>query len=157
MEEDNSTYIGDTYNEKKSGYGRKVYPNGSVYEGFWYQGKRQGQGRYANNTGKFYSGNYSMGEKDGHGALLKESGTYYIGMWKNGKRFGKGKGKVIKKDGRTIEGEMENGVFKGEVNIRYLNSGKEYRGGYMNDKYHGKGKPFFALIFREIDLTGRET
>ena len=52
--EDNSHYIGDVVDERRTGKGLYVYSNGDVYAGDWKDDKFDGKGIYIFSNGEWY-------------------------------------------------------------------------------------------------------
>jgi hypothetical protein len=88
-------YIGDWKDNKKHGYGIKIYSNKDKYEGYWDNDLRNGKGTYwlcigKNKYRKLYTGDWKNNKKEGHGIYFYKDGSCYDGQWKNNKREGKG-------------------------------------------------------------------
>lgn len=118
-------YEGNWKDNKRHGYGKQTFKNGTTYECMWiddnpsaevkvnfsngdiYQGnirdyKYEGYGKYTyvfSGIG-YYKGYWKNGEKNGH--TVFDNGEIYDGDWKNGKR--NGNGKMNFRDGSIIEG-----------------------------------------------------
>ncbi len=77
-------YIGDWKNNKKEGYGIKVYDNKDKYEGNWKNGLRHGKGTYwvcigKNKFRKLYTGDWYENKKEGLGIFFYDDGSCYDG------------------------------------------------------------------------------
>ena len=93
--ETSEQYIGDWKENKKDGYGIKIYSNKDKYEGYWNNDLRNGKGTYwlcigKNKYRKLYTGDWKNNKKEGHGIYFYKDGSCYDGQWKNNKREGKG-------------------------------------------------------------------
>uniref|UniRef100_A0A7M5WQX5 Uncharacterized protein n=2 Tax=Clytia hemisphaerica TaxID=252671 RepID=A0A7M5WQX5_9CNID len=80
-------YIGHYEENKKTGHGIFIYPNGSRYEGEWKDNKRHGNGTYYYSNGDVYSGDWVQDCRHGNGTYEYFTDQMkYIGMWRKGKR-----------------------------------------------------------------------
>ena len=110
--EESGDYWGDYFLNKRHGFGRLVYSNGSIYEGSFFNDHLTGCGRFMDTNGIVYQGGWKDGDFFQEGVLKKLSkkdketyGDYvlekrckenlnyqyvYTGAWENGKRNGPG-------------------------------------------------------------------
>jgi hypothetical protein len=77
-------YIGDWKNNKKEGYGIKIYDSKDKYEGYWKNDMRHGKGTYwvcigKNKYRKLYTGDWHENKKDGHGIFFYTDGSCFDG------------------------------------------------------------------------------
>ena len=68
-----------------------IYGNVQNYEGEWANDKRSGWGRMTYIDGSFYEGEWKAGVRQGEGILLYPNGNLYEGEWQNDMRHGKGR------------------------------------------------------------------
>ena len=152
-------YSGDWKENKKHGYGIKIYDNKDKYEGYWENDLRNGKGTYwlcigKNKYRKLYTGDWKNNQKEGHGIYFYKDGSCYDGEWKNSKRDGKGlmiyanediyqgSWKEDKKHGHGIlekaNGDKYYGFWncdlkEGQGYYWYSNTGKVYLGEWHED------------------------
>ena len=152
-------YSGDWKENKKHGYGIKIYDNKDKYEGYWENDLRNGKGTYwlcigKNKYRKLYTGDWKNNQKEGQGIYFYKDGSCYDGEWKNSKRDGKGlmiyanediyqgSWKEDKKHGHGIlekaNGDKYYGFWncdlkEGQGYYWYSNTGKVYLGEWHED------------------------
>lgn len=152
-------YTGDWKENKKHGYGIKIYDNKDKYEGYWENDLRNGKGTYwlcigKNKYRKLYSGDWKNNQKEGNGIYFYKDGSCYDGEWKNSKRDGKGLmiyanqdfyegqwkedlkdgyGVLEKKNGDKYYGHWKNGMKEGQGYYYYYTTGKVYLGEWHED------------------------
>ena len=157
--ETSEQYIGDWKENKKDGYGIKIYSNKDKYEGYWSKDLRNGKGTYwlcigKNKYRKLYTGDWKNNKKEGHGIYFYKDGSCYDGLWKNNKRDGKGLmiyanediyegnwkedlkhgyGILEKKCGDKYYGFWNIGKKEGQGYYYYYNTGKIYLGEWHDD------------------------
>ena len=157
--ETSEQYIGDWKENKKDGYGIKIYSNKDKYEGYWNNDLRNGKGTYwlcigKNKYRKLYTGDWKNNKKEGHGIFFYKDGSCYDGLWKNNKRDGKGLmiyanediyegnwkedlkhgyGILEKKCGDKYYGFWNMGKKEGQGYYYYYNTGKIYLGEWHDD------------------------
>ena len=84
----NGYYIGQAFNNKRSGKGKMVYNNGGYNDGEWYNDKFiSGKTKIVYKNGK-YEGGFDNGRKNGYGEEII-NGITYRGNYVNGLRHGK--------------------------------------------------------------------
>ena len=67
-----------------SGYGKRLYSDGSIYEGEFENGVRSGRGAFTNKgDGSKYRGEWKGDKKNGYGACQFSDGTVFKGEWKD--------------------------------------------------------------------------
>ncbi len=137
-------YIGDTDDDKRSGFGRTAMSNGrTAYEGGYKNDSRDGVGVYYYRTGKLcYAGSWKENKRSGLGvAFSSADGSAFIGKWENNESVGIGASFDKNGDlvylGRTTEGKRDG------VGITY-SSEKEtfFVGKYKNGEFSGEGTQF---------------
>jgi hypothetical protein len=70
---------------KRSGFGVRLYADGSKYEGEWNDDKRNGKGVLKFPDGSTYTGEFKDDEMDGIGVKTNpETGEKFEGTWRNG-------------------------------------------------------------------------
>ncbi|EPY27676.1 hypothetical protein AGDE_10647 [Angomonas deanei] len=74
-------YVGSWLRNKRDGYGRMVYPDGSRYLGSWSSDVKSGRGRYTYADGSAYDGEWVAGQKHGHGVHQFTDGSSYVGTF----------------------------------------------------------------------------
>ena len=111
-------YEGETYNNKKSGFGiYYFYSNKNRYEGWWENDLENGNGSLFYHDGSLYIGQWENGKKNGIGTLYYKLGDKYYGNFIDGKKNGKG-------------------LFVSRDNNRFI-------GTFKNDLKHGKGIMYY--------------
>ncbi len=110
---DNTTYIGEFWNEIPSGQGTVIWSDGSIYVGTFNNGMYTGQGTLINSQ-SIYIGEFNQDLRNGFGTILIESGTY-IGDFSNGKL--EGKGVFINRQGKIEEAIFKNNQATGDTLI----------------------------------------
>jgi len=166
-----ATYEGDWQNGMKHGFGTQTLPDGSAYEvefvnnmfvkilsrnteaiaweKQFFDVKREGKkSEEAESKGQKTSrsemreetekpaGN-PYGRKHGKGKYNWANGKTYEGDFQDGKFHGKGK--LIKPNGEAYEGEWQNGIKHGKGKYTWAD-GDSYEGDFQDGKFHGKGK-----------------
>ena len=112
--EDGSLYEGQwSKDNKRTGRGRGVLPDGVFYDGFWIDGKPELLGRFIKPNKDLYEGLIKNGKPNGKGILFNPKGYRYVGFWKDNLKEGQGEE-----------------IFEEKGN---------YRGTFKNDVHHGKG------------------
>lgn len=134
----------------------------AIYEGTWEFGMKNGFGNYLYSSDEYYNGDWKNDEKNGNGFFAFRGGSYN-GQWIKNRAGGRGNLKLA--DGTEFKGRFDNNEFLegtvkypngdeyyGEMknNLRnsedssYINLATKirYKGGYLNDKKHGKGSIF---------------
>merc|ERR1711893_333701 len=82
MGTDEEYYEGEWYADKRSGWGRMYYADGSTYEGEWYDDQRSGQGMLRLPGENRYDGSWKNGKKNGPGKFYYlDKGQVYEGTW----------------------------------------------------------------------------
>lgn len=141
----NQQYIGDWKENKKHGYGIKIYDNKDKYEGYWDNDLRNGKGTYwvcigKNKYRKLYTGDWKNNQKEGHGIFFYKDGSCYDGQWKNSKRDGKGL--MIYSNQDIYEGAWSEDLRHGYGILEKANGDKFY--GYWNkDLKEGQGYYYY--------------
>jgi tRNA A-37 threonylcarbamoyl transferase component Bud32 len=111
-------YEGETYNNKKSGFGiYYFYSNKNRYEGWWENDLENGNGSLFYHDGSLYIGQWENGKQNGIGTLYYKLGDKYYGNFIDGKKNGKG-------------------LFVSRDNNRFI-------GTFKNDLKHGKGIMYY--------------
>ena len=80
-----------------------IYKNGDVYIGGFDECKKFSEGKMLYQNGDVYQGSWWDDVRDGNGVITFQDGDQFDGIWTNNKP---GKGKMIRKKGRTEEGEL---------------------------------------------------
>lgn len=139
-------YSGDWKENKKHGYGIKIYDNKDKYEGYWENDLRNGKGTYwlcigKNKYRKLYTGDWKNNQKEGHGIYFYKDGSCYDGEWKNSKRDGKGL--MIYANEDIYEGSWKEDKKHGHGILEKVNGDKYY--GYWNcDLKEGQGYYWYS-------------
>ena len=138
-------YIGDWKENKKHGYGIKIYDNKDKYEGYWENDLRNGKGTYWLNIGKnkfrkLYTGDWKNNKKEGHGIYFYKDGSCYDGEWKNSKRDGKGL--MIYANQDIYEGHWSENLRHG-YGILEKQNGDKFYGYWYKDKKEGQGYYYY--------------
>ena len=80
----NEKYVGAFKDGAPSGYGKRLYSDGSIYEGEFEYGVRSGRGAFTNKEdGSKYRGEWKGDKKNGYGACQFSDGTVFRGEWKD--------------------------------------------------------------------------
>ena len=139
-------YSGDWKENKKHGYGIKIYDNKDKYEGYWENDLRNGKGTYwlcigKNKYRKLYTGDWKNNQKEGHGIYFYKDGSCYDGEWKNSKRDGKGL--MIYANEDLYQGSWKEDKKHGHGILEKANGDKYY--GYWNsDMKEGQGYYWYS-------------
>ena len=115
--EKGEVYTGDSNMDKKEGFGKMVYADGSWYEGEWRNDLKHGKGKLVNSEGEVYEGDFYEGQKHGRGHFTGKDGSFYAGEFQHGVVSGYGK---------------------------YISDGNIYEGYWEDNMEHGKGKLTFS-------------
>lgn len=106
-------FSGQYRNDRREGFGKKLWPDGSIYEGEWKQDRCHGKGTMTYADGRAYAGDWQAGYYHGYGVFSWPSGDSFAGEFKKGKREGRG-------------------VYRWA-------DGTQYAGTWQSGKKHGKG------------------
>jgi len=101
------TYEGNLINNKREGYGRFIFNDGTIYGGEFSGDKINGKGEIVWGNGDFYEGEFKDGKRTGFGKYKWSNGDIYEGEFIEGNLHGIGK--LIKKDGSEFKGKWSNG------------------------------------------------
>jgi hypothetical protein len=154
---DHSIYKSEWYDGKMSEEGTLMMSNGDVFEGKWKEGCKKFKGIYKFYNGDSLDGEFKTGDYHGKGTYYTKDGKF-SGIFVSSRIETSGLAKLELNEGE-YEGEIEiitrtNREFKklfgydpcdilivhinGKGVFRY-NNGYEYRGSFINGKFHGKG------------------
>tara|TARA_B100001057_G_scaffold153147_1_gene153279 strand:- start:1231 stop:2679 length:1449 start_codon:yes stop_codon:yes gene_type:complete len=131
------TYEGNLINNKREGYGRFIFNDGTIYEGEFSGDKINGKGNMVWENGSLYQGNYLDGKRHGFGKFKWPNGDIYEGEFKDGNLDGIGK--MIQKKVGIYEGEYVDGKRNGSGKFKWPN-GDLYVGEFKDGKLNGYGK-----------------
>ena len=139
-------YSGDWKENKKHGYGIKIYDNKDKYEGYWENDLRNGKGTYwlcigKNKYRKLYTGDWKNNQKEGHGIYFYKDGSCYDGEWKNSKRDGKGL--MIYANEDIYQGNWKEDKKHGH-GILEKSNGDKYYGYWNSDMKEGQGYYWYS-------------
>ena len=136
--EGESTYIGETDQGKRHGYGRQEWPDGRVYEG-WFQDDRMNDdnGLMTWPDGRAYRGSFVRGSRDGTGSMSWPNGDIYTGDFRAGKISGQGTF-VWKNSSNRYQGSFIDGIRHG-YGVFSWSDGRRYEGEFVNGKQEGWG------------------
>ena len=139
-------YAGDWKENKKHGYGIKIYDNKDKYEGYWENDLRNGKGTYwlcigKNKYRKLYTGDWKNNQKEGHGIYFYKDGSCYDGEWKNSKRDGKGL--MIYANEDIYQGNWKEDKKHGH-GILEKSNGDKYYGYWNSDMKEGQGYYWYS-------------
>jgi len=146
-DEKGRTYTGEFKDGKFNGKGTWEHKNGDKYKGEFLNGKYHGEGTYyykednEKYEGTWSNGNVLNGEGVHHGLDSDGNLIEYKGKFKNGKLDDKQGVIRYNVNGKKYFGNFDNGVFK--YGTEYIYGTKNYTGGFLNGKYHGKGTLFY--------------
>ena len=127
-------------NDRVTGKGRYIYPNGGVYEGYFVEDMAHGKGKYSCN-GVVYEGDFVEDTCHGQGVCTYSDGAKYVGEWKNNKRHGQGRYDAA--DRSFYNGLWANDKRDGKGFYNFAN-GDMYDGAWKEDKFHGYGRYTFS-------------
>eukprot|EP01088_Endostelium_zonatum_P021360 TRINITY_DN8381_c0_g1_i1.p1 TRINITY_DN8381_c0_g1~~TRINITY_DN8381_c0_g1_i1.p1 ORF type:complete len:1131 (-),score=296.07 TRINITY_DN8381_c0_g1_i1:134-3526(-) len=135
------TYTGSFADDKKTGKGKFLYPDGSSYEGEWQNDVHFGTGTQTEADGSKYHGKWMKGQRQGMGLFLYKDGSKYTGNWVSNKKSGEGVFETangrVKYTGAWLNDRREG---EGTMVMKYETGGEyEYRGGWKGDMREGKG------------------
>ncbi|MES1902710.1 MAG: MORN repeat-containing protein 3 [Paramarteilia canceri] len=83
-------YDGEWKLNKKHGFGKEYFMDGSYYEGNYEYGCRNGFGIFKHIDGSIYEGFWKNNARNGNGKLEKPNGDIYMGEWSRDLRCGVG-------------------------------------------------------------------
>ena len=137
IEFSNGQYEGEIRNNRRNGYGRYLWNDGSSYEGDWVNDKKHGEGIFRWPSGDVYSGNYVTDRREGLGTKEYAQGDKYIGEWVGGKK--QGQGEYVWKNGDVYTGEFKDNMKEG-IGVKIWSNGCRYEGEWRDDRMHGFGE-----------------
>jgi len=80
-----SYYEGNWSCDKRHGFGKMFFPDGSIYEGGWVDDQEHGRGTLYLSNGDVYDGQWEHGVKHGQGNFhLRSRGHVLVGTWFQG-------------------------------------------------------------------------
>ncbi|CAD8089096.1 unnamed protein product [Paramecium sonneborni] len=88
--DDGTYYIGDFVDNEMSGFGKMIYKDGRKYFGYWKNSQMDGYGQFEWPNGQTYIGSYSKDKKNGFGMMIL-NGRVQIRKFENGKLISKNK------------------------------------------------------------------
>lgn len=133
---DGSAYTGDLVFGVPNGQGTMQWADGNQYTGDWVNGERTGHGKYIGTDGFTYEGDWVDSRIEGSGTAGYSDGGSYTGDWVNGYRHGQGT--YTFPDGTTYTGEWVDGERTG-FGKYVTKDGFRYEGNWKNGLFHGKG------------------
>lgn len=137
---DNSLYIGNLANTKRTGFGYRTYPKSDlVYAGEYLEDKKNGIGRIYSMNRKVwgFKGEHKNDMKNGHGRWEKADGNTYTGNFVNDKL--QGYGIMTWPNGDRYEGAFERD-FKNGYGKMVWSNGDQYEGDFKDNNMNGQGK-----------------
>ena len=142
----NYTFIGHKFNNKKEGYGLEIYSDiNARYFGKFINGKKHGLCRfsiYNQENSYFYFGEVSNNNIKGFGYYENsKNGTKYEGDWENSMRSGYGI--EYYEDGSFYKGQFSKGRKNG-IGIYQWKDKSYYEGQWYNNFLHGYGKYIYS-------------
>jgi serine/threonine protein kinase len=145
---------------------RLSYPNGASYIGQTQDGQRQGYGVTVLDTGEQQAGEWKDDRLNGLGTVRLPDGSRYQGQWRDGQSTGLGvreKPGVERAEGNFVDGRLEgpgvrrqmatpslvqSGEFHGDLmdgfGVETVSGGERYEGEFRAGKRHGYGELFGA-------------
>ena len=144
-------FTGELYKKNPlNGKGILEFKNGKKLEGYFSDGKLNNYGKYVDEKGVLFEGDFKDGIINGKGKIIKlkenknKSGSNdiiykleYKGDIKNFKK--EGEGEEICQD-YIYKGEFHNNKKNGKGKIKYIQTGDEYEGDFLNDQITGTGR-----------------
>ncbi|HXI09265.1 MAG TPA: hypothetical protein VNK06_00560, partial [Thermodesulfobacteriota bacterium] len=97
-------YEGEWKEDKQSGKGVLVWPDGDRYAGEFKNDMFDGFGTYTFADGRKYEGSWKDDKFNGRGTYSWPDGDRYVGEWKNGTSPS---GQLTRTDGTVISGSWE--------------------------------------------------
>lgn len=134
-----SFYEGEWRDNKRHGYGKDIWSDGSQYEGFFHEGKKQGKGKMEWNDGSRYVGEFVNDKIHGFGEYSWKDGRVYFGEWRDNHM--NGKGLFTWEDGKSYEGDYLQDLKHGYGVFQWSN-GEKYMGMWKQGKQEGLGRFF---------------
>ena len=138
--EDNSTFEGQMISNKRNGYGKQTWADGSEYIGYWENDMANGKGKFKYSNGDSYDGDWVDNKATGVGTYIKADGSKYVGEWREDKQHGVGT--EVWPDGTSFEGIYASGNKCGRGTYKWAN-GTEYSGDWVDNRIEG-----FVLLQR---------
>ncbi|CAD8162452.1 unnamed protein product [Paramecium pentaurelia] len=137
--QDGSSYVGETYNQLKDGFGRYQFAEGGYYEGQWKQNKMHGYGTlfYGVNQ-KAFEGQFENDKFSGFGTLYNKDPT------KLNATFDCSNFDLIENYWVKYVGNFKNDLKDGQGAL-YLSNDECYKGEFYQDYVDGNGT--FGSIF----------
>ena len=80
--DDGSFYLGNTYDNKRRGFGFQYYNEGTMYMGEWYNNEKEGEGYYFKKY-YCYHGEFKDSEFHGNGTIIGD-GIFFWAEFRNG-------------------------------------------------------------------------
>jgi hypothetical protein len=127
---------GDFVDNKRTGRGSKLWPNGNLYEGDWVNGERHGKGAIVYANGARYDGEWANDTRHGKGVMQYADGGRYEGEWQHNTRTGAGS--FVFSNGARYEGDWVSDRRTGKGTYTWP-SGDRYQGDFVEGKTQGKG------------------
>ncbi|MEW6077584.1 MAG: AHH domain-containing protein [Thermodesulfobacteriota bacterium] len=120
------------------------YPNYDKYEGVINEeGQKSGPGKYYYANGDLYVGAWASDTPDGLGKLIFKDGTTLEGVWKNGQLTENDKNLIIYENNEKYLGSLKNGIRCGRGTLYYSN-GNKYEGEWSDNEKNGEGTFHFS-------------
>ncbi|CAD8082050.1 unnamed protein product [Paramecium primaurelia] len=137
--QDGSSYVGETYNQLRDGFGRYQFAEGGYYEGQWKQNKMHGYGTLFYGVGqKAYEGQFENDQFSGFGTLYNKEPT------KLNTSFDCSNFDLIGNYWVKYVGNFKNDLKDGQGAL-YLSNNECYKGEFFQDYVDGHGT-FGSLI-----------
>eukprot|EP00826_Nyctotherus_ovalis_P015577 TRINITY_DN14440_c0_g1_i13.p1 TRINITY_DN14440_c0_g1~~TRINITY_DN14440_c0_g1_i13.p1 ORF type:complete len:198 (-),score=18.32 TRINITY_DN14440_c0_g1_i13:174-767(-) len=146
---DGSLFEGQVLDNKRHGYGKQTWPNGTKYTGYWENDKMSGKGKLEYENGDVYDCNWVDNKAKGFGELLKSDGSKYVGEWDCDEPHGEGTESWP--DGTEYKGTYSHGVKNGR-GIYLWSDGTKYEGEWADDRI--EGFVTFASTVGQIHMEG---
>ena len=133
-----TTYIGEIHNNKISGTGKYIFPDGAIYNGEILNGLRHGYGVYEHNLEFIkYEGYWLNGNKHGNGIYILKN-ILYEGKFFDGLKHSYGKQKWIT-SGNYYEGQFKENQISGNGYMIWVKSKEKYIGQWWQNMQNGCG------------------
>lgn len=140
---DGGYYEGEFIDSQITGYGIRVWPNGSEYKGQWKNGEKHGEGTFENHTtGEKYEGDWVMNVRHGGGKWVKPNKEIIDGEFVNNQP--EGQVSMRRANGDLYKGNVVRGVIHGKGEYRYLIRKMCYEGEFVQGLREGSGK-YYAI------------
>lgn len=155
-------YVGQWKNNRPEGHGTLSDDNsGVIYVGNFSNGQIEGSGSLNYPDGRKYIGTFNRSVFEGAAQFVTNYGTTFVGEFRNGRPLGNGS--LIDKEGNEYSGDILYSMgsarwddvrsFTKQGNgVMLFKNGEKYEGGFVNNKFDGRGRLTYADGAQSIGL-----